>query len=330
MCTALDYQGTHHYFGRNLDYHRTFGEEVVVTPRNFPLVSRTLETQRRHLAFFGVATVLEDYPLYFDGANEKGLCVAGLNFLGNAAYSAPLPERINLPPYELIPYLLGNFSSVAETRAFLARLNLTDLPFREDLPLAELHWMVSDRDESVVLEATKEGLRLYENPIGVLTNNPPFPYHREHLREYLHLSARDPVNNFAPSLSLSPFSKGQGAYGLPGDLSSPSRFVRGAFGRWNATQYTEELTSVGQFFHILDSVSLIDGCVREGDARERTLYSSCYETRRGIGYFKTYENSRLQGLCLFHEDLKSSSLKRYPLYTPPEVAWVNGKAELSP
>ena len=327
MCTALDYQGKYHYFGRNLDYHRTFGEELVVTPRNFPLVSRTMETKHRHLAFFGVATVTEDYPLYFDGANEKGLCIAGLNFVGNATYSAPMPERINLPPYELIPYLLGNCGSVKEARELLSRVNLAEIPFREDLPLAQLHWMISDRTESLVLETDEGGTHLYENPIGVLTNNPPFPYHRDHLREYLHLSPKPPENRFAPNLDLHPFSKGQGAFGLPGDLSSPSRFVRAAFGRWNATQYEEDEADLSQFFHILDFTAQIDGCTQETDGRERTQYSSCYETDRGIGYFKTYENSRLLGLCLFHENLEGSTLSRYPLYISSEIRWLNGKPD---
>ena len=323
MCTALDYQGHCHYFGRNLDYHQTFGEEIVITPPSFPLPFRLREAFPRHFAFLGIATVIDGYPLYFDGVNERGIAIAGLNFVGTAHYASPAPEQENIAPYELIPYVLGSFSSVEEVRALLPRLNLVALPFREDLPLSELHWMISDKKECVVLEATMEGIRLYDNPIGVLTNNPPFPYHREHLREYLNLSPKAPTGGFSPDLSLHPFTKGLGAYGLPGDLSSPSRFVRAAFGRWNATQYEGDEESLAQFFHILNSVAQIDGCVREAEERERTQYTSCYQTEKGIGYFRTYENSQIRALRLLAEELEGTALIRYPLYISSEISWLN-------
>ena len=323
MCTALYYPKCHHYFGRNLDYHQTFGEEIVVTPRSFPLSFRLREACHRHFAFLGVATVIDGYPLYFDGINEQGLAIAGLNFVGNAHYTSPAPEQENIAPYELIPYVLGGFSSVSQIRASLPRLNLVALPFREDLPLAELHWMISDKQECAVLEATREGIRLYDNPIGVLTNNPPFPYHREHLKEFLNLSPQAPTGGFSSQLSLRPFSKGLGSHGLPGDLSSPSRFVRAAFGRWHATEPKGEAEAVGQFFHILDSVAQIDGCVREAEGYERTQYTVCYQAEEGVGYFKTYENSQIRAIRLSNEDLEGTLLVRYPLYISSEIRWLN-------
>ncbi|MBQ9086874.1 MAG: choloylglycine hydrolase [Clostridia bacterium] len=328
MCTALDFHGKHHYFGRNLDWESTFGEEVTVTPRNFPLPYRAGETDFRHFAFLGMATLLEGYPLYFDGTNEYGLSVAGLNFVGNAVYRPLTAGKENLTPYELIPRLLGTCRTVSEARELLSRLSLLNLPVREDIPLAELHWLIADREESAVLEATAEGVLVWDDPMGVLTNNPPFPYHLEHINEYMNLSAGEAENRFAPGLSLRSVSRGMGALGLPGDISSSSRFIRASFAKWNSVIPREEIPSVGQFFHILDMVSQVEGCVRTGKGCERTQYSSCCNTDLGIYYYKTYENSQINAVQLFHEDLEGTELVHYPLRRTQAIYWENGKGEI--
>lgn len=327
MCTALDLWTGAHFFARNLDVEGTYGEEVVVTPRAFPLPYRMGNKNLRHFAFLGIASVQDGTPLYFDGTNEWGLSVAALHFVGNAVYGPPLPGKENLAPYEVIPRLLGSCRSVREAKDLLSGVNVAALPFREDLPLSELHWLLTDQEGALVLETTKDGQHLYDNPIGVLTNNPPFPYHRERLRELLSLSPQRPANSLAPALSLSPFSKGMGAVGLPGDWSSPSRFLRAAFVKWNARSYEEEPAAVAQCFHILDSVSQIEGCVREEEGWERTAYSCCCHTERGILYWRTYREPCLRAVCLFHEDLEGDRLIRYPLYTLREPLWLNGRPE---
>ena len=324
MCTALDFLERCHYFGRNLDLDRGYGEEVVVTPRAFPLPYKRGTDNSRHFAFLGTASVADGYPLYFDGTNEHGLSVAALHFVGNTVYLPPISGRENLAPYEVIPRILGSCRTVQEARGLLSKVNLAAIPFREDLPLSELHWLISDRESSLVLEPREEGPVLYDNPIGILTNNPPFPYHREHLREFLNVSAQEPTNRFAPPLTLRPYSKGMGALGLPGDWSSSSRFVRAAFVKWNAVAFEEEAASVSQFFHLLDTVTQTEGCVCSDEARERTRYSSCCNTDRGIYYYKTYENSRVYGVNLFYEELNGHTLTRYPLYLPMKVRWMNG------
>ena len=287
MCTAIYYKNR--YFGRNLDYERSFGEEVVTMPKGFsyPLGGGKMETK---YAVIGMAHVAEGIPLFYDGMNEKGLAMAGLLFEGNAVYQKPAAGKDNIPSWAFIPWILGQCENMSEAEELLENLNLTDLPFSEDLPPSPLHWMIADRERCIVVEAMADGLHVSENPVGVLTNNPPFPFHLQNLNQYLNLTAEEPKDRFSASLSLRPFSRGMGAIGLPGDWSSPSRFVRAAFVRANSIP--PEGAEISQFFHILSSVEMPRGCVRlVGNLCEMTIYSACCDLEKGVYYCRLYENN---------------------------------------
>ena len=168
-----------------------------------------------------------------------------------------------------------------------------------------------------------DGLHIYENPVGVLTNNPPFDYHLHNLNNYLNLTPKEPENRFSEKVSLRPYSFGMGAIGLPGDLSSASRFVRAAFVLNNSASTDAESSRISQFFHILESVAQPRGCNQIGDSCEITMYSSCCNTDKGIYYYKTYENSQITGINLLHEDLDSNNLKAYHLVTEQQIRFKN-------
>lgn len=324
MCTAATYQTHDFYFGRTLDYEFSYGDEVTISPRGYTFALRHAGRLDHPYAIIGMAHVAQDYPLYYDAMNEKGLCMAGLNFVGNAVYANVIPGRENVAQFELIPYLLGQCASVAEARDRLARLQLVGTPFSAQLPAAQLHWLLADQHQAVVIESMADGLHIYDNPVGVLTNNPPFPQQLFQLNNYMSLSPRQPENRFAPQLPLVSYSRGMGALGLPGDLSSASRFVRVAFTRMNAVSGDSETESVSQFFHILGSVEQQRGCceVRDGQY-EITLYTSCCNAARGIYYYTTYENRQITAVDMHRENLNGSALIRYPLITDQQIAHQN-------
>ena len=219
MCTSIAMQQGGGYFGRNLDLEYSFGEQVAVTPRRYPLRFHRQPAMERHLALIGMAHVTGGCPLYAEAMNEKGLYMAGLNFPGNAWYDPDPPADCDaVAPYELIPWVLGSCATLEQARARLARFRPLGVPFAPGLPLSPLHWHIADPTGALVLEATREGVFLYDDPVGVLTNNPPFPFHRANLCQYQGLSSRPAENRMAPGLSLPPFGQGMGAVGLPGDL----------------------------------------------------------------------------------------------------------------
>ena len=315
MCTAITYQTENFYFGRTLDYDFNYPSEVTITPRNFPFSFKS----DSHYAIIGMAYVVDNFPLYFDAANEKGLCMAGLNFVGNAKYSKPQKAKTNVAQYELIPYILSICENVKEAVFEIQKINVTDRPFSEILPTAELHYLIADKGNAVTVEFTKEGLKIYNNPVGVLTNNPPFDVHMHLLNNYMKLSPKSPCNEFSDKIALTPYSRGMGALGLPGDLSSSSRFVRAAFTKLNSKSKKSELESISQFFHILSSVEQTRGCCEVDGKYEITLYSSCINADKGVYYYSTYENRQISAVDMNKTDLNSSALYRYPLITKQNI-----------
>lgn len=323
MCTAITFHTKDHYFGRNLDFEHNFGESVAVTPRNYPLPFRCMPSLPHHYALIGMASVDREYPLYYDATNEKGLSMAGLYFPDNAVY---LPEKDgmdNIAPFEFIPWILGQCTTVLQAETLLSRLNLAQIPYSDAYPLSPLHFLIADRERSITVEPTAEGLKVYENPVGVLTNNPPFEYHLLNLANYLNVTREEPVSRFAPNCPITAYSRGMGGIGLPGDLSSASRFVRAAFTKLNSICDTTESASISQFFHILGSVAQQKGCVKVGDDYEKTIYSSCCNTNTGIYYYTTYENAQITGVCLHNTDLNGSTLTTYPLVTGQQLRMEN-------
>ncbi len=323
MCTAITYKTKDHYFGRNLDLEHAFREAVTVTPRHFPFPFRKMGLMDDHFAIIGVSSVVDGYPLYYDATNEFGLSMAGLNFPGNAVYYPEKEGLDNVSPFELIPWILGQCKTVAQAKQLLSRLNLADIPFSKELPLSPLHFILADKTESLVLEPVVDGLKIYDNPIGVLTNNPTFDFHMCNLHQYLNLTREEPESRFSKQFPLAPFSRGMGAIGLPGDLSSASRFVRAAFTKLNSVSGESEEESVSQFFHILNSVAQTRGCARVGKDFEITLYTSCCNTDKGIYYYTTYDNSQITAVDMHKEDLDGSQLIAYPLLTQPQIRWIN-------
>lgn len=324
MCTAAAFRSKDFYFGRTLDYEFSYGDQVVILPRSYPLHYLEQETQSRHYAMIGMACVMEDTPLFYDAVNEKGLAIAGLNFVGNACYHPHAPGKENIAQFELIPWLLGSCATLAEVRTLLAKTNIVNIPFSEQLPLAQLHWLIADKTGSIVVESTADGLHIYDNPVGVLTNNPPFPQQLFALNNYRALSPRTPAVAFADGLDLPVYSRGLGALGLPGDLSSQSRFVRAAFVRMNAKSGSSEAESVGQFFHILHAVEQQRGCCElDGGKYEITLYTSCCNADRGIYYYTTYGNHQITAVDMHRENLDGDRLVRYPLVQGEQIALQN-------
>ncbi|MBR2046612.1 MAG: choloylglycine hydrolase [Agathobacter sp.] len=315
MCTAITLTTKNHYFGRNLDLEYSYIETIAITPRNFPLNFRKKETIKHHYAMIGTAYVKNGYPLYYDATNEKGLSMAGLNFPENAYYKPFKQERDNITPFELIPWILSQCATVSEAKNLLSNLNLLAEPFSSELPLSPLHWMIADKESSIVVESLKEGIFIHDNPVGVLTNNPPFEIQLFHLNNYMNLSNDPPENHFSEELNLKKYSNGMGAMGLPGDWSSQSRFVRASFVKMNSICEDSEEESVHQFFHILGSVEFPRGCVEmKKGIYEITVYSSCCNVDKGIYYYKTYENHQITAVHMHNEDINGQKLICYPMF----------------
>ncbi|SCH46456.1 MULTISPECIES: choloylglycine hydrolase [unclassified Romboutsia] len=328
MCTSLTLKTNdgYHLFGRNMDLEYTFGQSVVLVPRNFKYEDKISEQiKNTKYAVIGMASLNGKHPLFAEALNEKGLACAGLNFPA-AYWSKDVVEgKENIPPYDLILWITSNFETLDELRPHLDNLNIVGKAYDEKTPLPTLHWIVTDKSgKSLVIEKTEDGLKVFDNPVGVLTNAPSFDWHLLNLTQYTGLTTSRPDTRKWSDLELVTLGNGSGAFGLPGDSSSQSRFVKTSFLKSHVTIGDYENAGVIEFFNILSNVAMISGTVIDPQGRnEITQYTSCMCQEKGIYYYRTYKNSQLNVIDMNKEDLSSSELKVYPYNDDPSFKYEN-------
>ncbi len=286
MCTVITLGGA---FGRNMDIDRSFGERAVFVPRFFPLHFKRQATLSEHYAFMGTAALIKDYPLFAEGLNEKGLFVASLNFSQNAYYKPP-NECIGavLAPYEVIPYLLALCSSTDEAAALLEKTQLADIPYAEGLPVATLHYFIADKDRCIVFESTRQGCHIYENPTGVMTNDPTFP---------------EQLKALSASSATSPYILRSEPPPIKGDFSSKSRFQKAAY----LLHLSDKVSPLIQARHILGAVSIPRGAAYDGDNLHYTTYQ-CIADINGSYIYYTYNSLTPISFNLFSLQLDHQGL----------------------
>lgn len=302
----------------DLDY--SLNEKIIIVPKEYPIKFKALDVINNHYALLGVGCLIDNYPLFADAINEYGLGFCALNFPFNCNYYELKENAINLAPYELCLYLLSKFKSVKEVLKELDNINVVNLDFSTDIKVTPLHFMISDKKESIVIETLKDGIKIYNNPYDILTNNPPFYYHKENIINYIHLDNLDSKNNLNKKMDFKPYSYGMNALGLPGDFSSSSRFVRGFF-----VKSFLDLNSdmVIQFFKCLDSISMVKGCVKTILDYEYSRYTTCYDLNEKVLYYKTYFNYSIYRIDLFNEDINSSVIIYYEFNEDNNIIRVN-------
>lgn len=329
MCTALTLTSKDgfHFFGRNMDIDYNFNQSVMFVPRNFIWDNHVSgESDKTKYALLGMGMLMDNHPLLADGMNEKGLACTGLNFLGFANYEDnTIPGKVNLGPYDLMLWILSNFGSVSEVKSALEEVNLVNKPFAQSLPVPTLHWMVHDtNDDSIVVEATADRFAVYDNKIGVLTNQPTFDWHIINLNQYVALSSTQPDTATWHKQKLEPLGNGLGLKGLPGDFYPSSRFVRSAFLRSHAAFLDTKESTISEFFHILNNVAPIGGSAITQEGKNFiTVYSSCMCLENGVYYYTTYNNSQINAIDMFHEDLNGHEIKVFEYQDTQSINFQN-------
>ena len=309
-------------FGRNMDIEFVLPVQTVITPRKYPFKFRRGGALSEHYAFIGSAVIKQGYPLYCDAMNEFGLCMAGLSFPDNVYLRGHSTEKIEVMPFELIPWVLGSCCDISQAVSLLSRTAIVDEPLNTDTPNTPLHWHIADKNGALVVECTADGMKLHDDPVGVLTNDPPFDFHLYNLRQYVAVTAEYPKCRYLEKYELSPFGRGFGAIGLPGDFSPPSRYVRAAFLKHNSVCGEDESSRISQLFHVLDNVAMPRGSVLTADGREElTAYSCCMS--EGVYYYKTYVNSCICAVDMRRECVDGTELIAYSVSEKQDIMHLN-------
>ena len=312
MCTGVRFSDAdgNMYFGRNLDWSVGYGEKVVLTPRGYKYNTAFLGENTANPAVIGMGIIVENTPLYFDCANENGLAIAGLNFPGYAKYAdAPVDGKTNVAAYEFPLWVARNFSTVEEAKKALKDVAIVAKPINDEFPVSELHWIIGDAKESIVVEYTDKGMEIFENHVDILTNQPGYAWHQENLRNYMNLFPQMPKEVKWNKAVMKPFGSGSLLRGLPGGFYSTDRFVRVAYFNTHYPMQSDEATNVSRLFHTLTGVAMIDGGAAMADGQyEKTIYTGGYSTRTKTYYYNTYEDPAIVAVPMSDFDLDSSEL----------------------
>ncbi|MBD7915391.1 choloylglycine hydrolase family protein [Clostridium sp. Sa3CUN1] len=328
MCTALSIKSKegNNFFGRNMDLEYNFNQSVIVIPRNYKYENKvTGKMVGGKYAIIGMGSVIDNHAAMADGMNEKGLACAGLNFAGYAYYEENKVEgKENIAPYDFILWVLFNHETVDEVKEAINNIELVNVPLNEKYPVPTLHWMVVDKSgKSIVIEKTKSKFSIYDNTVGVLTNNPTFDWQLTNLNEYIGLTEEHPKETKWCDQEIKALGVGAGTRGIPGDFASVSRFVRIAFIKSRMPE-VDNISAIPQFLHMLDYVAMVKGGAMTPEGKEDfTLYSSCMNQEKGIYYYKTYSNNRINAIDINKEDLNESKVKVFPYLINEDINYQN-------
>lgn len=306
MCTGVRFTDAsgNMFWGRNFDWNERYGEIPLVMPKGFVLERAFGQPEPAKHAAVGMSTQFNGYPLFFNCGNDAGLAVGGLNFAGYAKFAdAPVEGKTNIAAYEFPAWVGANFATVDEVEAALRDTVVVAKAIDPGLPVAMLHWMVADAKRSIVAECQADGLHVYEDDVDVLTNQPPFPWHMENLRNYMNCG-----NQWAGTVTwdkhaMTPFGSGSCMRGIPGDTYATSRFVRAAYTNAFYPKKETEHDNVVRMLHTLGNVSMVEGnAAMEDGSFEMTLFSDCYSAATCTYYFNTYDDPCIQAVRLHDYD----------------------------
>lgn len=300
MCTAIAVQapGGNFYFGRTMDFSYQLDPELYAVPRGYSWrnLSGTHQLRNRY-AFMGIGQNLN--PVIFaDGVNEMGFAAAVLYFPGYAQYHAAGGEDSQSPyiaALEVVHLVLGLCDSVRQAAALLPTIRIVGLEDPVTNSVAPLHWLLADRSGAcMTVEKTASGLHVMENPIGVLANSPDFQWHMTNLRNYLNLTPAQESGQMWGQVELIPFGQGAGMFGMPGDYTPPSRFVRTAFQKSHVLVPAAREGAVTACFHMMNSVTIPKGVVMTGRGTpDYTQYTAFMDLTALEYFFRTYDDSRI-------------------------------------
>jgi choloylglycine hydrolase len=248
-----------------------------------------------------------------DGMNEKGLVVGVLYLPGFTEFQPydPAQADLSMSSAKLANYILTEFATVDEVRAGLKKISV--VPVVEpalNIP-PPLHWTVMDPSgEAIVIQYIKGKLKIFDNPLRVLTNSPNFDWHVTNLRNYLNLSAVALPAKKIGELVFAPIGAGTGLLGIPGDYTPPSRFVRAVAYAQTARKTPDGDETVYEVFRILDNFNLPLGSAEGPEAdpellkgmRSSTIWTAAADTRNLKYYYHTQHNRRVRMLDLTRID----------------------------
>ncbi|MBB5702235.1 choloylglycine hydrolase [Ochrobactrum daejeonense] len=306
-------------YGRTMEFGFKIDSKMIMIPRNFEMTSQLsadMVGKKWKAKYAAIGMNAFDLPALVDGMNEKGLAGGILYFPGFAQYPDPssVKPEDSLTPWDFLSWALGNFSTVAEVKAALEDVTVVGVKQVDMGFTPPVHYTLHDASgASIVIEPIDGKLKVYDNPLSVLTNAPSFDWHMTNLRNYVNLSPKNVKAMKINGLTISQIGEGSGMLGVPGDMTPPSRFVRASANLLSAREVPSGIESVRLAEHILNNFDIPKGVV-QGEAGEEdkpvdyTQWSTVADMKNDIYYVKTYEEQVLRGVAFKDLDLDAKDM----------------------
>ena len=300
MCTAIHVktQFGNTFLGRTMDFSYPLDPELYVIPRGYEWTNiLNTHTIKTNYTFMGIGQDIA--PITFaDGVNEMGFAIAVLYFPGYAVYDSidlHNNQTLSISALEVTKFLLSTCGSVEDATQILETIRIVGIEDEVTQSVAPLHWIMADKSgRCSVIEKMEDGLHIINNSIGVLSNSPNFMWHMTNLNSYMNITSTQKEEANWDSVVLKPFGQGAGTFGLPGDYTPPSRFVRAAFQKTHTFYSNNQSEAIIACFHIMESVSIPKGVViTNRQTNDYTQYTAFIDLTTSQYFFKTYDNSQI-------------------------------------
>ena len=308
-------------YGRSMEWG-TFDlhSRVAIIPRGYSFTGTTPDGSngkkwKAKYGFVGLDMLGKD--IFGDGMNEKGLAVGLFYHPGFSTFPSYEKDKADntITAAEVVAFILTRYATLDEVRKGMNEVRV--VPVVEEsigIPI-DAHWMVTSADgKSIVIEYFKGEIKIFDNPLGVITNAPTFDWHMTNLRNYLSLSLVALPDQKVEDLNFKPLGGGSGMHGLPGDYTPPSRFVRAV--AWTQTARPTETSAetVYEAFRILDNFNLPLGAAEGSGSpsmtdgmRSSTIWTTVWDLTQRVLYYHTQHNRRVRALDLKKLDFSKHS-----------------------
>lgn len=306
MCTAINLlsKSNEYFFGRTMDFSHDIEPKFFVIPKGYNWIN-TINGKllKDDYKFIGIGQEKESLLGFFDGVNEEGFAAAALYFAGYAKYDelSTNKDKESVASIDFLHYMLGRCKSIDDLVLLLKNTNIVGLKDPVTNTVAPLHWIAMDKEgKCVVIEPTDKGVKVINNPIGVMANSPDFNWHMTNLRNYTGVSPKQNEETNWGSVELNPFGQGAGTANLPGGFTSPERFVRATYLKMHIPTPEDSMDAINSCFHIMESVSIPKGAVLTNrGADDYTKYIAFININTCEYFYKTYDNLQVKVESLF-------------------------------
>jgi penicillin V acylase-like amidase (Ntn superfamily) len=300
------------YHGRTLEYSSLLPMDMTYFPAGTKVISSTpagnqgltFDTKYPILGMSFQVLPSAKQVTFAEGINDQGLSLSANWLTGTDSPTVGQDDARILAANDLGTWVLGNFKTVAEVKEAMTN-GQTEIwvpasPLDPKAPLP-LHYAINDKTgNSIVVEFTDGKLNLYDNPVGVLTNGPDFPWHLKNLQNYTFTNV-DKNTGQLGKLKLATQDGGIALTALPSAETSQGRFVKAAFYANYVRKAKTPDEAVVTLAHLMNNFDrpydlTVDEAGGTGDgvrssstSSEVTTWTTLQDLSRNLLYFRSIE-----------------------------------------